>query len=77
MSKEITMPKLRPEMTKGVLVSWLKEEGESFEKGEPLFEVETDKVVNQIEASDNGVLKEQIAQEGDEILCGDAVARME
>ena len=42
---EIRMPRLRPEMTSGMLASWLKQEGERFEKGEALFEVETDKVV--------------------------------
>lgn len=49
MEKELVMPKLRPEMTSGILCAWLKEEGDQVEAGEPLYEVETDKVVNQIE----------------------------
>ena len=51
MEKELTMPKLRPEMENGVLCAWLKEEGDTVTAGEPLFEIETDKVVNQIEAT--------------------------
>ena len=42
MEKNIHMPKLRPEMEKGVLCAWLKEEGETVSAGEPLFEIETD-----------------------------------
>ena len=57
MEKELTMPKLRPEMENGVLCAWLKEEGDTVTAGEPLFEIETDKVVNQIEATESGVLK--------------------
>ena len=56
MEKELTMPKLRPEMEKGVLCAWLKEEGDTVTAGEPLYEIETDKVVNQIEATESGVL---------------------
>ena len=66
MEKQIAMPKLREEMTKGVLCAWLKEEGETVEAGEPLYEIETDKVVNQIEATERGVLKRQLLEEGDE-----------
>ena len=57
MEKQLAMPRLRPEMTSGVLCAWLKEEGDTVEAGEPLYEVETDKVVNQIEATASGVLK--------------------
>lgn len=38
MEKNIVMPRLRPEMEKGVLCAWLKEEGEPVSAGEPLFE---------------------------------------
>ena len=67
MEKELKMPKLRPEMENGVLCAWLKEEGDSFTAGEPLFEIETDKVVNQIEATEDGVLKKQLFEEGDTV----------
>ncbi len=77
MQKKLTMPKLRPEMEKGVLCAWLKEEGEKVEAGEPVFEVETDKVVQQIEASESGILSQQLAEEGDEISVFDSVGIIE
>ena len=45
--------------------------------GEPLYEIETDKVVNQIEATEAGVLKKQLREEGDEIVPGAPVAILE
>ena len=77
MEKKITMPKLRPEMRSGVLCAWLKEEGETVTAGEPLFEIETDKVVNQIEATESGVLKKQLFEEGDTVDVETAVALLE
>ena len=74
MEKKIVMPKLRPEMKSGILCAWLKEEGEDVKAGEPLYEVETDKVVNQIEASESGVLEQQLYEEGDEVKALDPVA---
>ena len=44
MEKQIKMPKLRPEMESGVVCAWLKEEGQQVLAGEPLYEIETDKV---------------------------------
>ena len=77
MEKELTMPKLRPEMEKGVLCAWQKEEGDTVAAGEPLFEIETDKVVNQIEATESGVLKKQLAEEGDTVDVAAPVAILE
>ena len=77
MEKELTMPKLRPEMDNGVLSAWLKEEGDTVTAGEPLFEIETDKVVNQIEATENGVLKKQLFEEGDTVNVETPVAILE
>ena len=77
MKKELKMPKLRPEMESGVRCAWLKEEGEAFAAGEPLFEIETDKVVNQIEATENGVLEKQLCEEGDTVDVESPVAILE
>ena len=77
MEKKINMPKLAPEMESGVLCAWLKEEGESVAAGEPLFEIETNKVVNQVEATVSGVLKKQLAEEGDTVDVNAAVAVVE
>ncbi len=77
MEKKINMPKLAPEMESGVLCAWLKEEGESVTAGEPLFEIETNKVVNQVEATTSGVLKKQLVEEGDTVRVDTAVAVVE
>ena len=77
MEKKINMPKLSSEMESGVLCAWLKEEGESVAAGEPLFEIETNKVVNQVEATTSGVLKKQLVEEGDTVRVDTAVAVME
>ena len=77
MEKKINMPKLAPEMESGVLCAWLKEEGESVAAGEPLFEIETNKVLNQVEATTSGVLKKQLVEEGDTVRVDTAVAVVE
>lgn len=77
MEKKINMPKLGPDMETGILCAWLKEEGESVTAGEPLFEIETNKVVNQIEATESGVLKQLLVEEGDLVAVNAAVAVLE
>lgn len=77
MEKEIRMPKLRLEMKEGVLCAWLKEEGDSVSVGEPIFEIETDKVVNQVESTENGVIKKLLFEDGDTVAVDTAVAIIE
>lgn len=77
MKVELKMPRLRPEMKKGVLCAWLKEEGEAFEPGEAIYEIETDKVVNQIEAEHAGRITKLLAEEGDELEPGAVLAEIE
>ena len=74
MEKEIKLPKLRPEMKDAVLCAWLKNEGDSVTAGEALIEIETDKVVNQIESTESGILKKQLFEEGDVVDAGAVVA---
>ena len=77
MDRKITMPRLRPEMQEGVLCFWLKEEGDAVTAGEPRFEIETDKVGNQIEATESGILKKQMVEEGDTVAVETPVAILE
>ena len=77
MEKDIKMPKLRPEMKEGVLCAWLKEEGDRVSVGEPVFEIETDKVVNQVESTENGVIKKLLFEDGDTVAVDTAVAIIE
>jgi pyruvate dehydrogenase E2 component (dihydrolipoamide acetyltransferase) len=55
-------------------VRWLKSEGERVERGEPLYELDTEKVTQEVEADASGVLLKILAGEGDEIEVGRAIA---
>ena len=57
MAKVVVMPKLGLTMTEGTLSAWKKKEGGAVKEGEALFEVETDKLTNTIEAPASGVLR--------------------
>lgn len=67
MKKNIHMPKLSEKMESGVLATWNKEVGEKVEKGEVLFEIETEKVVSEIESVESGILEAVYFEAGDEI----------
>ena len=56
MANPLLMPALSPTMAEGVLVRWHKAEGDSFRAGDLLAEVETDKAVMELEASEDGIL---------------------
>jgi pyruvate dehydrogenase E2 component (dihydrolipoamide acetyltransferase) len=74
MATEVTLPRLGQGMESGTIVRWLKAEGESVEKGEPLYELDTEKVTQEVEADASGVVLRILAQEGDEIEVGKPVA---
>lgn len=74
MATEVIMPALEMSQEQGVLVRWLKSEGEFVARGEPLMEIETDKAVMEIEAAASGILSNVIAREGDEIPVGQGIA---
>ena len=74
---EVTMPRMAPEMRTGVLCAWLKDAGDRVQKGEALFEVETEKVVVQVEAERDGTVERLLAEEGDEVPVGGVVALLE
>lgn len=57
MAAKVTMPKLGLTMTEGVLIQWLVADGAEVRKGQPIFEVETDKVVNEAQADADGILR--------------------
>src|SRR5450432_3572617 len=74
MAISVVMPALEMAQETGKLVSWLKKEGESVTKGEPLLEVETDKAVMEIEAPGNGVLAGIQVQPGTDVPVGQTIA---
>lgn len=70
MSVEIFMPRLGLTMKEGTITKWLKKEGETVTKGEMVAELTTEKIVNSIEAPEDGVLEKIICQEGETIDSG-------
>ncbi len=64
---EVIMPKLGLTMEEGTIVHWLKGEGEEVKKGDPLFEVQTDKVTMEVEASASGTLGKILVPEGETV----------
>ena len=73
MATEVILPRLGQGMESGTIVRWLKSEGEPVAKGEPLFELDTDKVTQEVEAEANGVLLKIAVAEG-EVPVGQTVA---
>ena len=64
MAKIVVMPKLGLTMTEGTVSKWLKKVGDEVKEGEPLFDVETDKLTNTIEASASGILRHLFVEDG-------------
>jgi pyruvate dehydrogenase E2 component (dihydrolipoamide acetyltransferase) len=73
MATEIKLPRLGQGMESGTIVKWLKSEGDSVEKGEPLYELDTDKVTQEVEADASGVLL-KIAVSSGEVEVGKTIA---
>lgn len=67
MAKEIFMPKLSSTMETGTLLEWFKEEGDTVEIGEPLFEILTDKINIEVEAYDDGILLKKYFDTDDQV----------
>jgi pyruvate dehydrogenase E2 component (dihydrolipoamide acetyltransferase) len=73
MADEVKLPRLGQGMESGTIVKWLKSEGDRVEKGEPLYELDTDKVTQEVEAEASGVLLKIAVQEG-EVPVGETIA---
>jgi pyruvate dehydrogenase E2 component (dihydrolipoamide acetyltransferase) len=74
MAISVVMPALEMAQETGKLISWLKQEGETVAKGEPLLEIETDKAVMEIESPGEGILAAVKAQAGAEVPVGQTIA---
>ena len=70
----VIMPALEMAQDTGTLLRWLKSEGEQVQRGEPLMEIETDKVTLEIESGGSGVLTQVSAGPGDEVPVGQVIA---
>src|SRR3954469_16608364 len=73
MATEVKLPRLGQGMESGTIVKWLKSEGDAVEKGEALYELDTDKVTQEVEAEASGVLIKISVSEG-EVPVGETIA---
>lgn len=73
MSTNVTMPKMGMTMKEGTISKWFKREGDAIEKGEVLFEVETEKITNQIESPAEGILFQIVVPTGTTVPVGTIV----
>jgi pyruvate dehydrogenase E2 component (dihydrolipoyllysine-residue acetyltransferase) len=74
MATSLVMPALEMAQESGVLVRWLKQDGEQVTKGEPIMEIETDKATVEIEAPATGLLGGILVNEGDAVPVGQTIA---
>src|SRR4051794_12694268 len=74
MPAEIKVPSLGESVLEATIGRWLKKEGEPVAVGDPLVELETDKVNQELESTDAGVLERILRQEGETVKVGEALA---
>ena len=73
---DVVVPSLGEDVSTVMLVAWLVEPGGACDEGEPLFEVETDKAVFEVEAEVTGTLTEVLADAGAAVSPGAVVGRI-
>ena len=74
MATAVTMPKLGEEMSSAVLIRFLVEVGAPVRRGDPLYELDTDKVTQEVEAEADGVLLAVQGRDGEEYPVGATLA---
>ena len=74
MAELFKMPKLGMDMEEGIVVRWLKAEGDTVAKGEPLAEIETDKSSVEVESPASGVVLKLYCPEDEALPCGTPIA---
>ena len=74
MAIQVLMPALSPTMTEGTISKWLKQVGDTVEMDEPLVEVATDKVDNELPSEAEGVLVKKLYEVNDVVQVGDVIA---
>lgn len=74
MAVNVTMPKWGMTMKQGKVTKWFREEGDSVQQGEELFEVETEKITNKVEAAASGILFQIVVPAGTTVPVGAIVA---
>ncbi|MGH2398789.1 MAG: biotin/lipoyl-containing protein, partial [bacterium] len=71
---DVIMPKMGDAMTEGKVLAWRKKVGDQVSKGEPIAEIETDKVNVDIEAEEAGSILDIVVREGQSVPVGAKIA---
>ncbi|WP_040228589.1 2-oxoglutarate dehydrogenase complex dihydrolipoyllysine-residue succinyltransferase [Bhargavaea cecembensis] len=71
---EIKVPELAESITEGTIAQWLKQPGDTVDKGEFIVELETDKVNVEVISEEAGIVQELLAEEGDTVEVGQVIA---
>jgi pyruvate dehydrogenase E2 component (dihydrolipoamide acetyltransferase) len=71
---EVLMPRLDPGMQSGKIVEWLKKEGETVQKGQPIVVIEGEKTTFEVEAPETGTLSKLLAAVGDDVQVSQPIA---
>lgn len=74
---EVVLPKIGMTMEEATVVRFCRQPGEAFRKGDPLYEIETDKISQEIEALADGVMVAHAIDEGSDVRIGDPVCVVE
>ncbi len=77
MATPVTMPQLGETVVEGTITRWLKNEGESIERDEPLFEISTDKVDTEVPSPLGGKISKILVPEGETVRVGTELALIE
>lgn len=75
--KEIKIPELAESITEGTIAEWLVKKGDKVEKGDPIVELETDKVNVEVNSEFAGVVSEIISDEGEDVEVGDVIGKLD
>jgi pyruvate dehydrogenase E2 component (dihydrolipoamide acetyltransferase) len=74
MPKMIILPKMGVNMEEATIVEWVVNEGDKIKEGQHVCDAETDKAIQEIPSTENGILSKILAQVGDKVKCGDPIA---
>ncbi|MFP5348805.1 MAG: 2-oxoglutarate dehydrogenase complex dihydrolipoyllysine-residue succinyltransferase [Gammaproteobacteria bacterium] len=76
MTADVTVPAFPESVSDGTIAAWRKQVGQAVKQGEVLADIETDKVVFEVPATQDGVLQEIVAGEGTTVVAGQVIARL-
>lgn len=75
--EEITLPKWGVTMQEATVTEWLVKVGDTVEEGQPVANVETDKVDGEVESPADGVISEIFVEEGQQVAVGTVLAKLD